>query len=285
MLIPAQDIQKTVQSAGESTGMQTHNRPAFAPAPSRCLAPDLLRIWNVQADRSYDVICHCPESILVTIRTHAGAGVVFLEDGLPIPLPSDSFITLERPRIRRYYCVDSKWVFWWFEYTLAGAFPAAVNTPYCIQSRPADVPLFEDMFVKLQHPSAAERQVASAGFSVLLHRWFAEIRMRREPSPYQRVIEGVIDRIRGDLSADWTLPRLAMAAGLCETLFRREFKRVTGETPSRFILKSRLHAAVLMIQQGVYTLAGIAGQLNFSSAFHLSAAFKKEFGVSPSQWL
>jgi len=285
MLISAHGIQNPVRCAGERAGLHVRNRPALAAAPSRCLAPDLQRIWNVQADRSYDIHCEHPEPILVTIRTHAGTGTVFLEDGLPIQLPPDSFITLERTRIRRYCCVDAHWVFWWFEYDLAGSFPAALNTPFRVQSRPADTPLFEDIFVKLQHPSAAERRVASAGFALLLHRWFAEIRLRRAPSPYQRVIEKVIDQVHSDLSADWTLPRLAAESGLCETLFRREFKRATGESPSRYILKARLHAAVLMIQQGVYTLAGIAEQLHFSSAFHLSAAFKKEFGVSPSRWL
>ena len=38
-----------------------------------------------------------------------------------------------------------------------------------------------------------------------------------------------------------------------------------------------------MIQQGVYTLEGIAEQLGFSSAFHLSTAFKNVYGMSPSK--
>lgn len=261
------------------------NRPAYAAGPSRCVAPDLQRVWDVQADPSYDIACDRPAPLLVALRTHAGSGVVVLKDGRQLPLPSGSLVVMEQPKLRRYRCAGAFWSFWWFEFTLSEPFPAALNTPFHLPNRPEDGLVFDDLFVKLQHPSAADRQVASASFALLLHRWLAELRLRRAPSPHQRVVEGVIDRIHGDLSAGWTLPRLAAEAGLCETLFRREFKRVTGEPPARFILKARLHAAVQLIQQGVYTLAGIAEQLHFSSAFHLSAAFKKEFGVSPSQWL
>jgi AraC-like DNA-binding protein len=103
-------------------------------------------------------------------------------------------------------------------------------------------------------------------------------------SPQQQVIEAIVDRIRKDPGTHWRVPRLAAAAGFCETRLRREFKSATGVSPARFILRTRLHAAVPMIEQGVYTLEGIAEQLGFSSAFHLSTAFKKAYGVSPSKW-
>jgi AraC family transcriptional regulator len=93
----------------------------------------------------------------------------------------------------------------------------------------------------------------------------------------------MIDRIHADLSADWSLPQLTSEAGLGETLFRREFKQTTGLTPVRFIRQARLHAAAQMIEQGTYTLAAIAEQLNFSSPFHLSTAFKHQFGIRPSR--
>lgn len=261
----------------------TRDRPSAAPGPARALSVNLKRIWNVRADRSYDIRCNRGQRVLVTMRTLEGTGELRLEGRAPIVLSSNSLITLEQPRLRRYRCTTAPWTFWWFEYTTADPFPTALNTPYQAAGDTRDAADFEETFTKLQHPSAAQRAIASATFAAMLHRWFAEVRLHTAPSSHRRVIEVMIDRIHADLSADWSLPRLHAEAGLGETLFRREFKAATGLTPARFIRQARLHAAAQMIEQGTYTLAAIAEQLNFSSPFHLSTAFKQQFGIRPSQ--
>ncbi len=260
------------------------NRPSAAPGPARALAVNVKRIWDVREDMSYDVRCRRPERCLVTVRTLAGAGEMQLEGRAPIALSADSLATVEQPRLRRYRCTATPWTFWWFEYTTTDPFPTALNTPYHAIGDSRDAADFEEAFTKLQHPSAAHRAMASATFACMLHRWFADIRLQRAPSPHRRIIETVIDRIHADLAADWSLPRLTAEAGLGETLFRREFKAATGLTPARFIRQARLHAAAQMIEQGTTTLAAIAEQLNFSSPFHLSTAFKQQFGIRPSQF-
>ena len=151
-----------------------------------------------------------------------------LDEGPPLSLTSSSCVTIEKPKLRRYRCVKEPWAFWWFEYTTADPFPSALNQPFKVRGQSSDVGAFDEIFSKLQHPSIAERAVASATFSTLLHHWLAEIRQRRAPR-YRRVIETIIERIHGDLSANWSLPRLAAEAGLCETLFRREFKRAEAD--------------------------------------------------------
>ena len=165
----------------------------------------------------------------------------------------------------------------------ADPFPTALGTPYPVKGSARDATDFTEAFVKLQHPSVAQRTVASSAFAGMLHRWFAEIRSEGAPSPHRPVIETVVDRIHADLSVDWSIPRLTALTGMGETLFRREFKAATGLTPARFIRQARLHAAAQLIEQDTYTLAAIAEQLNFSSPFHLSNAFKQHFGIRPSQ--
>ncbi len=262
---------------------RTQNRPAAAPGPSRAIAVDLKRIWDVDEGMRYDVRCNRPKRELVSIRTRGGEGEIRMEGREPIALGPDSLITLEQPRLRRYRCTAAPWAFWWFEYTTTDPLPTALGTPYQVKGSARDGADFVETFVKLQHPSAAQRAVASSTFACMLHRWFAEIRFQGTQSPYRFVIASVIDRIHADLSVDWSLPRLTAAAGIGETLFRREFKSATGLTPARFIRQARLQAAAQLIEHGTYTLAAIAERLNFSSAFHLSNAFRQHFGVRPSQ--
>ncbi len=263
---------------------ESKGRPSSAPGPSRSLSLDLLQIWDVCADARYDVVCHRPERRLITIRTCSGAGALELEEQPPIQVSDGSLITLDQPCLRRYRTLVSPWRFWWFEYRVADVLPVQRGVPFQVEGHPADATLLEEMFVKLQNPEESERRVASGAFVLLLQRWLAEVRVRAVPAPHQRVIGAIIDRVRGSLSEPWPVSRLVAETGLCETLLRREFKRVTGLSPAQFILQARLHAAVLLIQEGIYSLSGIADQLHFSSAFHLSAAFKKHYGVSPSQW-
>jgi len=263
---------------------ESKGRPSSAPGPSRSLSLDLLQIWDVCADARYDVVCHRPERRLITIRTCSGVGELLLEAHPPLQVPEGSFITIEQPHLRRYRTLVAPWRFWWFEYRMSDVLPLQRGVPFQIEGHPADAALLEEMFVKLQNLEESERRVASSAFMLLMQRWLAEVRVRAVSAPHQRVIEAVIDRIRGSLSEPWPVSRLVAETGLCETLLRREFRRVAGLSPAQFILQARLHAAVLLIQEGIYSLSGIADQLHFSSAFHLSAAFKKHYGVSPSQW-
>jgi AraC-like DNA-binding protein len=244
---------------------------------------ELRNIWDVKADESYDVSSNRAGRDLIVIRTFAGEGELYTDKRAPISIISNSLILVEQSRIRRYRCTGDTWTFWWFVVNSGAPLPCSLETAYDVHGSDGDAEEFRQIFSKLQSQSYATRCVASASFTALFHRWLAEAKLKKEASPHRRIIETVIERIHNDVSADWPLPRLSKEAGLCETLFRREFKKATGKTPARFIREARLQAASQLIQQHVYTLAAIAEMLNFSSAFHLSTAFKKHFGVNPSE--
>jgi len=64
----------------------------------------------------------------------------------------------------------------------------------------------------------------------------------------------------------------------------RMFKRETGTTPGRYHLQARIRQAEQLLRQSMLTVGQIGDQLGFSSAFHFSSTFKKETGVSPSEF-
>ncbi len=81
-----------------------------------------------------------------------------------------------------------------------------------------------------------------------------------------------------------TAEQLATDLGVSYSHFRREFRRVTGMAPHRYLARLRLDRARRLIGSGAVGLDDLADRLGYSSAFHLSAAFKQEFGVSPKAW-
>jgi AraC-like DNA-binding protein len=81
-----------------------------------------------------------------------------------------------------------------------------------------------------------------------------------------------------------SMPALARELGVSYAGFRKEFKRRTGLAPGQYLLRLRLERAQRLIGATPLKLEAIADQVGFSSAFHLSAAFKARFGVAPSGW-
>lgn len=61
------------------------------------------------------------------------------------------------------------------------------------------------------------------------------------------------------------------------------FSKHTNAGVMRFFLDLRLNHAAKMLKEG-YTVNFLAKKLNFSSTAHLSAAFKKKYGVSPLKY-
>ncbi|MGJ8760229.1 MAG: helix-turn-helix domain-containing protein [Polaribacter sp.] len=64
----------------------------------------------------------------------------------------------------------------------------------------------------------------------------------------------------------------------------RLFSSVEGITIERFILKQKIEHVKELLFYKEYSLSEIAIQMNYSSVAHLSAQFKKETGMSPSQF-
>lgn len=68
------------------------------------------------------------------------------------------------------------------------------------------------------------------------------------------------------------------------TSLSRLFSSVEGITIERFILKQKIEHVKELLFYKEFTLSEIAFQMNYSSVAHLSSQFKKETGMSPSDF-
>ena len=62
-------------------------------------------------------------------------------------------------------------------------------------------------------------------------------------------------------------------------------KGLTGENPSVFFKRYKLNRAAQLLKERKYNISEIADMTGFSTLSHFSTSFKKQFGVSPSEYV
>ena len=80
-----------------------------------------------------------------------------------------------------------------------------------------------------------------------------------------------------------TIEQIAKVAGMSEYHFFRLFRQTIGISPYQYLLNKRLSKAVELIKLD-FAVSEIAIAMGFSDIYTFSKAFKKHFGVSPSQF-
>ncbi|MFN8061543.1 MAG: AraC family transcriptional regulator [Vicinamibacterales bacterium] len=81
----------------------------------------------------------------------------------------------------------------------------------------------------------------------------------------------------------WSLADLSRAAGLSVYHLCRAFRQVTGRTIHQYREALRLRESLDALQRETRSITDIALDAGFSSHSHFTAAFRREFGRTPSQ--
>lgn len=119
---------------------------------------------------------------------------------------------------------------------------------------------------------------------VVLAAWTRCGEGRAEPSRMRRAILAAERHLAERLAEPVNIETLARRLGVAYSHFRRAFREHTGYAPWKYVLHLRLMQARRLLAGTDATLDDIAARLGFSSGFHLSAAFKQAYGISPNRW-
>lgn len=89
--------------------------------------------------------------------------------------------------------------------------------------------------------------------------------------------------LRSQLNENLTREEIAGALNISVSCLSHKYQLLSGKSLMGRRMEMRLELACGLLD-GDSTLEGIAAATGFSSAFHLSRAFKAQFGISPRQY-
>jgi len=93
----------------------------------------------------------------------------------------------------------------------------------------------------------------------------------------------VLAAIHNDPAQDWNVEDLAKLMGASRSGFAQRFADAVGETPARYVARTRMQQAHQWLRDG-QRVASVAEKLGYDSEASFSRAFKRIMGAPPSQF-
>ncbi|GAB3443978.1 AraC family transcriptional regulator [Streptomonospora sediminis] len=90
--------------------------------------------------------------------------------------------------------------------------------------------------------------------------------------------------MHGEPGRSWGLEELARAAAMSRASFAGRFRKVSGMTPLAYLSRWRMMLAQRALSDGEAHIGPLAVRLGYGSESAFSTAFKREMGMSPSQY-
>lgn len=130
-------------------------------------------------------------------------------------------------------------------------------------------------------PAAAPDPARGVGPYALLCMLAHADEQARRLSP---LVAEAVETIRNNYMALYGVDDLADALGVSKCHLVRTFSAEMGTSPGKYLTRTRLEAAKLLLLEREYNLEMIANLCGFSGANYLCRVFRREEGVSPVVW-
>jgi len=82
---------------------------------------------------------------------------------------------------------------------------------------------------------------------------------------------------------DLSMEQIASFTGRSLATFKRDFKKVSNTTPRKWIMKKRLEMAYVKLKEEGKKVHDVFMEVGFKNPSHFSTAFKKQYGISPTE--
>ena len=136
-----------------------------------------------------------------------------------------------------------------------------------------------DWFVVTKLPLRDQRQRMQGVMGVLRRPDEAERQL-----PVFQAVARAVETIRRDYAKPVSIAELAIACGQSLRQLQRRFQEAFGITPQEFLIKTRVLAAIRLLEETSLTAAEIAERCGFVDASAFTEQFRKRTGLTPTAY-
>jgi YesN/AraC family two-component response regulator len=113
----------------------------------------------------------------------------------------------------------------------------------------------------------------------------AEIEHQKVTSFDKRFLQKLLDVIKNKLSdSEFSVEILSDDLSISRSVLQRKVYSLTGESPVELIRRIRLNRAAELIENKFGNISEIALEVGFSNPAYFADCFKKQYGVTPTQY-
>ena len=152
---------------------------------------------------------------------------------------------------------------------------------------PYDVPNLKDMKKRKDYPFGADQMIKLKLEMLLIElvRSKKTVNVGLEGESFDPKTYEIYSYVKKNFKGKITLDELCFLFGTNKTTLCNSFKKAYGDTVIGYINYLKIKEAKKMLREGQYNLTEISQMLGFSSVHYFSHLFKKQQGVSPSDYI
>lgn len=148
--------------------------------------------------------------------------------------------------------------------------------------------LFKSMYKYYETHTKQDEIILQSLFLELIYMLTQDARMQTKAGKYKNNrfdIDKALKYIKGNLTEDLSLQKVADHVLLSPIHFHNCFKTAIGKTLHEYVEEQRIKAAINLLLTTELTLTEIAFQCGFSSQSYFSYVFKRNMGVPPRKYV
>lgn len=93
----------------------------------------------------------------------------------------------------------------------------------------------------------------------------------------------LLEFLNDNYKEDLTMEQIASFTGRSLATFKRDFKKISNLTPQKWLIKKRLEMAYIKLKEEKKKVQDVCIEVGFKNLSHFSTAFKKQYGIPPTE--
>jgi AraC family transcriptional regulator, transcriptional activator FtrA len=107
---------------------------------------------------------------------------------------------------------------------------------------------------------------------------------RPVPAPREGRLSALLEKVRADPAAPWSVEIMAAEAAMSRRTFLRRFTETTGAPPGQWVTRVRIEEAKRLLETTDLSMEDVAARAGFGAVATLRHHFRKELGLAPRDY-